>query len=288
MSYRDGLAALRKRRDGGADLDRDELSRRLEELAGATFEDPDVFAAFGDVFDAVCAPPHITFAPNRRSCSLDTHHRAIHFRGDLKSEAGDTLGSIDRSLDLQLGIAKHNQIIVDKRFRNVALAAIILDHALEFYERIGIREVRLTAALTTGSYYWAKLGFDFADDRDSEATRHWFARVNAKLGLGMDCRETRTATEWLAVGREGGTTCSLGRIADGFPAKRDLLESRAKDIEVDMTEELPLGKALLLSVASWQGRLLVTRRARTRINAYIAAKGDAAADFPPHEDYDSS
>lgn len=278
MSELDGaLEAIARRKSHGVALDRDEIVRRFRALRGATFADAGVLEAFSDVFDAVCAPPHIGFEPERDRCQLDAQTCQLRFRGLLRSAAGDKIGEIERALDFQLGQAKHHQIVVNRDFRDVGIAAVILDHSLDFYATCGIQIVKLTAALTTGPYYWAKLGFDF-DGGDAETTRHWMARVNAKLDLGLDCRATRTPLEWLKVGEDERRTLTLGEVAAAFDDEvRDLLTTRARDCKLELDQPIALGKALLLSVPSWEGRLSVTRAARTRIKVYVAAKGDKAA-----------
>jgi len=284
------LAEIARRRAAGQPLDRAEIDARFQALAGASFDDAGVLTAFADVFDAVCAPPHISFAPELTRCRLDVDRRELRFGGLLKSAAGDRIGQIERHLDFQIGVARHSQIVVNPMFRDVGIAAIILAHSMEFYARVGLNVISLTAALTTGPYYWAKLGFDFAGS-DAETTRDWLAQVSGKLGLGLDCQLPRTPSDWLRAGHDQGLTLSLQQVVDAFPEKRTLLEGRANDCEILMSDQLPLGKALLLSVSSWEGRLVVDKRARTRVRAYVAAKGERAAkrlrnaiDSPPHKE----
>lgn len=271
------LDAIERSRRNGSRLDRDEVLARFRMLEGATFDDVGVLAAFSDVFDAVCAPEHITFEPDRSRCRLDAARYEIRFGGLLRSAAGDKIGQIERALDFQLGIARHHQIVINPIFRDVGIAALILMHSMDFYVRVGIDTILLTAALTAGPYYWAKLGFNF-HGQDAETTRHWIARVSAKLGLGLDCTQQRSAQEWVGVGRDEGRTLALEAIARAFEnEKRELLEARARDCGIAMNEPIPLGKALLLSVSSWEGRLVVDKPARTRVKVYVSAKADGAA-----------
>jgi hypothetical protein len=276
VSYRDGLTALRGRRAQGCPLDRAEIDRRFVELRGGSFEDPDMLLAFADVFNAVCAPPHVIFAPRREKCSVDFDRREIRFGGDLKSAAGDRIGTIDRQLDFDVDVAFHNQIIIAPAFRSVALGAIILRHSLGFYEQVALSEVHLTAGLTTGPYLWAKLGFDFADPRDRAQMQNWFARVNAKLDLGLDCRQPRSAREWASLGTDPRVECSLDAIAAAFANERDKIHERAQDNEIELDAPLTAGKAILLSGPKWHGRLPVSRAAQTLLQVYIGARGARA------------
>ncbi|RKQ92964.1 hypothetical protein C8N24_2821 [Solirubrobacter pauli] len=277
MSYRDGLTALRRRRAEGVPLDRREIELRFATLRGGSFDDPDLFVAFADVFNAVCAPAHITFVPQRDRCRIDFDKKQLQFSGELRSAAGDVIGVIERILDFEVGIAWHSRIIVNKRFRDVGIAAILLEHSLRFYQAVELPEVQLTAALTTGPYYWAKLGFQFADAADSAAVQHWFARVNAKLALGLDCVSERPPRDWLLIGADDGCTCTLGMIASAFPSERASIETRAKDNRIGLDEQIPVGKAILLSGPKWRGRLPATRRSISFVQTYVRARLDRAA-----------
>ena len=278
MGYRDGIGRLRARKALETPLDAEEMQRRFDELKGGRFDDADLLGAFSDVFDAVCAPPNVRFAPDAPKCSLDCERRTVLVEGDLISAAGDKLARIVRELDFANGVAHHGQLIVAKDFRGVGLAAVLLDHALGFYQRVAITEIVLTAALTMGPYYWAKLGFDFEDARDSRQMQHWFARVNAQLDLGLDCIAERKPRAWSQLGIDEGVDCSLGEISERFPEARDRIATRAADIGLDLDERIHAGKAVLLSGPNWNGRLAVSSRARSLVQTYIAAKGTKLAD----------
>jgi N-acetylglutamate synthase-like GNAT family acetyltransferase len=276
VSYAQNLADVRIREARGGQLDRAEIDRRFSDLRGATFEDVDVFHAFADLFNAVCAPQHITFVPCRQNCALDVDDRQIRIHGILRSAAGDTIGEIQRHLDFRRDLAVHQKLIVNPAFRTVGIGAILLAHSLRFYEAAGISDVHLKAGLSTGPYYWAKLGFEFADAGESAAIQHWFARVNAKLALGLDCRAARSPSEWVLLGDEPKTQCSLGQIASAFPDVANRIETRANDNAIDLTTPIRAGKAVLLAGPDWRGRLTVSRASQTRVLVYVAARAARA------------
>jgi N-acetylglutamate synthase-like GNAT family acetyltransferase len=276
VSYAQNLAGVRSRKARGGQLDRAEIDQRFSDLHGATFEDTDVFHAFADVFDAVCAPQHITFVPSREHCALDVDDRQIRIQGTLRSAAGDTIGEIQRHLDFRRDLAIHQKLIVNPDFRAVGIGAIVLAHSLRFYEAAGISDVHLTAGLSTGPYYWAKLGFEFSDADESAGVQHWFARVNAKLALGLDCRATRSPSEWVVLGDEPKTECSLGQIAAAFPDVEERIKMRANDNAIELTTPIRAGKAILLAGPDWRGRLAVSRAAQTRVLVYVGARAARA------------
>jgi hypothetical protein len=276
VSYRDGLTKCKTRRAKGAILDRDELDQRFADLSGADFGDAEVFEFFRDVFDSVCAPEHTTFSPDRDECVLDTENKIIRMKGLVVSQSGAEIATIFRTLSFRADVAAHNGLIVRPEFRGVGLAAILTLHSLDFYLQAGLDEIRLTAALTFGLYYWAKLGFDFATPAASTATQNWFARVNNKLDLGLDCREERSALRWALLGREEGVSCSLEQIADAFPDRRARLTRRADDINIALDDQIHAGKAILLGGDNWDARMEVSESAQRNLRIYVDSMAERA------------
>lgn len=278
MTYRTGLARLRSRREGRSPCDAAEIQRRFDELAGATFDDGDVFRAFSDVFDAVCAPEQTVFSPRRAECHLNTERRQIRIAGTVATQSGDKVAEIKRDLDFGSGLAHHALLVVRPEFRNLGLAAVLVLHSLAFYERAAIKEIRLTAGLTTGPYYWARLGFAFETPADAELVRAWAARVNGKLNLGVDCLTVQTAYQWSRFGLDEDVYLSLGQIAAVFPDDADRIGVRARDVGLALDQRVHFGKAMLLSGPSWRGRMVVSRVSRTLLENYLAGRVNRAGD----------
>jgi GNAT superfamily N-acetyltransferase len=252
------------------------MDRRFVELTGGSFDDAEIFAAFSDVFDAVCAPPHTQFIPSRDRCRLDPVGRSLRIAGTVTTTKGERVAEVDRKLDFGSRLAHHAMLVVNPEFRNAGLAAVFVLHSIEFYESVGIREIHLQAALTTGPYYWARLGFQFASDPDAELIRTWAARVNAKLGCGLDCRQARTPYQWSQLGNDEGVTLTLGAVAANFADEAERIRVRATDIRIALDEPLHFGKAMLLSGPAWRARLPVSRASKSLLQNYLAGRAERA------------
>jgi hypothetical protein len=196
----------------------------------------------------------------------------------VATQSGEKVAEIKRELDFAGRLVHHALLVVRPEFRNAGLAAILVLHSLEFYESVALSEIRLKAGLTTGPYYWARLGFGFESAKDAEAVRVWAARVSAKLNLGVDCLSTRTAYQWSRLGLDEGVHVSLGEIAQGFPDEADRIGVRANDMGLGLDHQVHFGKAMLLAGPSWWGRLVVSRSSRALLENYLAGRADRARD----------
>lgn len=267
------IQAIRRRRAQGVPLDRSEIQRRCVELADTDFDDGEVFREFRDVFDAMCAIERTQFRPARDQCRLDPAAQRIDVGGFLVSTTGEKIAELKRSIDLRAGVAKHVSLLVPPTFRGVGLAASIVLRSLGFYERIGVRDVVLTAGLATGRYYWAKLGFEFADDH--AALVNWGRRANAALGLGLkpEVFAQMTAFDWAYLEHEGDMPgVSMEQLARALPGEREGIMKRAEMNSIGASDLLPIGKALLLTGPNWDARLRVASPQIGLIETYVEQK----------------
>lgn len=246
-------------------------------MLGASFDDRRVLALFRDVFEATCKPDLLAFVPVGDKCSLDCATQTVHIEGKITA-GRTTIAEIRRTLDFRVGIAHHAQLIVEPDFRGYGIAAIVLRHALDFYARADVRQIALTAALTSGPYYWAKLGFDFLDENAALRVRTWALRVNAKLDLGLDVAalQAASASDLATLGIDDGPAISMAAIADAFPDDRSNIDLRVREQKFNAADEIPAGQAILLSGPKWEGRLLVNQANMRVLDGYVQGK---LADF---------
>lgn len=276
LAYRDEIARIARRRSDDVPCDAAEIERRFAGLEGASFQDVDVFECFRDVFNLTCQPGATVFRPVRDGCSLDTNLKRITIVGEILTQTGEVVASLRRTLDFRNSIAHHALLIVRPQFRGSGLGALIVAHSMEFYLTTGIRHIVLTAGLTTGAYYWAKLGFQFQDEKEANKVHSWALRLSAKLGLGLELASRRSPREWASLGIDENCLVTLESIAVAFAARRDLIESRAKDMEIAMDLPIHFGKAMLLSSEQWGGVLPVRDGTLALFRNYLLAhKPDA-------------
>lgn len=276
-------SAIEKLRRRGAEnrpLNRADLEWRIQTLDGASFDDdPELLELFRDVFEATCAPPGLDFVPRREDCSISSH--GVEFSGRLRFSSGSRaeVGTITRRIRIAEDTAHHRTLRIEPQFRGFGLAAIILEHSMGYYLRLGLKEVVLYAALTTGPYYWAKMGFDFNDGIDgatSEEVRTWCQRINNNLGLNIDCTYRRTPEEWSSLGRDDNLTCTLEDIASAMPKDLESDKIKTLAIEIGITHDQPIhfGKAALLTGPRWDAIAKVSDPYRSRLLTYIGARSD--------------
>lgn len=126
-------------------------------------------------------------------------------------------------------------------------ASALFHHYEQLFRDLAFDEFRLSASLSVGKYYWAKEGFNFADEseiaRRKEALR---ALVNEKgLPVGeAEIERLGHASDFAGFARE--VRVPVYRDAEGYYSFK--ADDRFREEVI-----LPLGKAFLLSGAPWDG-----------------------------------
>jgi hypothetical protein len=120
-----------------------------------------------------------------------------------------------------------------------------------YYERLfrdlGFDQFQLNASLSVGKYYWAKEGFDFADESEIEKRRAALSALVKDRSLPV----TESEIEKLNHARDFAGFKTEMRI----PVYRDAEGYYSLKADERFCEEvfLPLGKALLLCSEPWKG-----------------------------------
>lgn len=218
--------------------------------------------AFEDVVLALSVP-RFRFAPTYNACELRPDHGgALVIEGDLWDGHAHA-GRLKRTLLVRQRIAVHDLLVVEPDYRAAGLAPLLLRQSFLFYDRVGIERVFLLAALETGRWYWAWMGFDFVDPADAQSMRAWFQVAIEALGLDtrLDVSQLSRAYEFATQGTQltPEATVSLADLGDAMmnrePQLRRLLgpqhfEEAAKHNGLDRNQDIPLARAVMLAFPS--------------------------------------
>jgi len=253
---------------------REQLLWRIERLAGADLTEPPVTACFSEVLSAF-EPSILSLNLIPNQCGIDpADGGSIRFGGVLRAGEDQLIGLIQRRLMVGNGYAIHERLYLLAEARGRGINVVSLQGAFDLYDQIGIDRVILAAALDTGRWHWARVGFEFLLESDREAVRRWVSGALKALQIG-DLRVDRyTSTAQFA--RMGGSRkISLGALAEALPRERRRIEKIALGNNLDLGESIDLGRALMLTGPPWWGVLELNGPGRQAFKAYADRK------FPP-------
>jgi hypothetical protein len=149
------------------------------------------------------------------------------------------------------------------------VALLLASFAL--YDKLGFREVQLQAAMETGRWYWARVGFEFIRDEDARLVREWAAKVVEATGIrGLRIDRYTAAAQFARMG--GRRKLSLARIADAMPSRAGAIRKIAAANDLPMDRGIELGRAVMITGPAWFGRLDLDGPERAAFNAFAAAK----------------
>jgi GNAT superfamily N-acetyltransferase len=262
-------AALKRQRRSAMPL-REQLIQRIE-ILGATVElDADNRAAFREVWDGL-AIPRVDLAPIDEECWAGPQDGGtIVIKAVIRLD-GQPVGIIQRRLMLERRIALHELLFLGPTVRGQGLSVALLMASFALYDKLEFREVQLQAAMETGRWYWARVGFEFIRDEDARVVREWACDVMDATGVrGLRPDRYKAAGQFARMG--GRRKLSLGRIAAAIPARAEWIAkiAAANDLPLDLPIEL--GRAVMVSGPAWFGRLDLRGPERAAFNAYAAAK----------------
>jgi GNAT superfamily N-acetyltransferase len=159
-----------------------ELRQRVDVLGDAPLNSRPRQEAFAEVMDAL-TPPGFDLFPMPDECFVELTSHVVRIVGVVVDVARRQLvATLGRRLFLDEGRVMHEILSLQRPYRGEGLAVLLLDRSFAFYDSIGLTSVEVHAALETGRWYWARLGFDFDDPTDEAFVRTW-ATV-ALLALG--------------------------------------------------------------------------------------------------------
>jgi len=104
---------------------------------------------------------------------------------DVKDINGKSVGDLSREFyknDAGEPEVYHDFFTVEEAYQGGGRAAAVLGKSLKAYKQMGVKKVKVTAALDAGPYVWAKFGFNMTPDSFSQRTRQ-FEEFIRKLGV---------------------------------------------------------------------------------------------------------
>ena len=89
----------------------------------------------------------------------------VKIRGKVLDAAGETAGFFDRRITSESGklVAHHDLLSIYDDKQGQGIGSKFIKASDEYYRKVGVDEIRLTANVDVGGYAWAKQGFDFVD-----------------------------------------------------------------------------------------------------------------------------
>jgi hypothetical protein len=268
-----------RRRAGIADLGA-ELKLRIRDLGDMALDTPARQEAFREVFDAF-TPPRFDLFAMPDECAISTADNTIRISGVLVDAANrQCVGPVRRTLVLDFRFASHDYMSLQQFYRNNALAPVLLTQAFTFYDSVGILVVFAQAALETGRWYWARLGFEFFRASERAAVARWGRAVVAALGNPVDTGSLHEARQWALLGSTPPQAqTSFEAIANALPRSRykhfarlpirRYLELVAERNRIRFDQDIDLGRAIMLTGPDWYGYFpLYDRARRNQLNVY--------------------
>ncbi len=115
----------------------------------------------------------------------------------------------------------HIEFMLPVNKQSKGLGAKLLERSEKWYQRIGIKAIRLTANSSVGRYAWARMGFDFADENSRVTVVNKFYDYLAYRGIPYDLQPILTHSWEIAAYRSENPNVSgkdflLGHLPDAY------------------------------------------------------------------------
>lgn len=96
-----------------------------------------------------------------RALRVERGSTTMKIHGEVRDSDGNRVGHYIRMLSEENGkvVATHDWLDIDPPAQGHGIAQALNDHALSFYQRIGVDSIELHAGLTVGPYAWARQGY---------------------------------------------------------------------------------------------------------------------------------
>ena len=261
------IAAQRRR----GDPLRDQLLWRISRLGGdVDLTTPENFAAFQEVWDGFTVPGLVLRPPPGKSRASAADGGTILIQALLVAR-GTVFGLIQRRLLLGPRLANHQVLYIHPAFRGHGINLALLERSFDFYDELELDAVYLQAAMATGRWHWARVGFDFVRAEDRNAVRDWALEVVRATGVrGLRVDRYTSANQFAFMG--GNRKLSLGAIAQAMPSHATRINEVAQGNGLTMDERIALGRAVMLTGPTWFGSLELRGPGRAVFRAYAAGK----------------
>jgi hypothetical protein len=290
MDETQALADVATRRSAAGVFDNAELSRRVDDLGDMALNSRGRHDAFAELY-AAFTPSGFRFVPFPNECAITATGHRVYLKAVIIDDAvGQVVAEIVRDVLLDQRAVVHELLKVQDVYRGVALSYVLLNQAFPLYRQIGLERVLVHAAMETGRWHWARLGFDFLRSEDRQLVMAWAlaalaglgqgsldpsapARRLAQLGTGspqetVSMEQVRAAVETqVATWRRDGTMRPRvdalvaewnRRSRDETGGQYDMLDpARVQTLaarnKLQSDEQITMGKALMLTGPDWWG-----------------------------------
>jgi GNAT superfamily N-acetyltransferase len=260
------LADIEARRKAGVVFDGRELTRRIDDLGDIVLSSAGRHGAFAELYGAF-TPKGFRLVPFPDDSQITVSDHRVRVRAVIIDDAhGQVVAEIERDVLLDHGIVRHDLLRVQDAYRGEGLSYVLLERALELYRQLGLGLVVVHAALETGRWHWARLGFDFVNDRERSIVMGW--AMMALVGLGQTPLDPASPARRLA------------QLGTGSPSDQASLEDvrAAVDAQLAIWHKDPaLRHGADLLAAEWDRRSLSETGQQLRILEPARVKRIAAA-----------
>jgi hypothetical protein len=249
---------------------REQLVERIEIIGERIELDESNCDLFAEVWEGLSIP-RIHLEPVEEECWAAPEDGGTIVIKALIQLDGQSIGIIQRRLVLGRRIALHELLFLGQTVRGQGVSVALLLASFVLYDRLELREVQLQAAMETGRWYWARVGFEFIRDTDARLVRDWATEVvEATEVRGLRIDRYTAAGQFARMG--GRRKLALSQIAEAIPSKAGMVEKIAAANDLSMKRRIELGRAVMITGPAWFGRLDLNGPERAAFNAYAAAK----------------
>jgi hypothetical protein len=254
---------------GAADLAADFVAR-IDVLGDLDLDSRARRAAFSEMTDAFSVPG-LRLKMEASHCTCAVRNHAIQMAG-LLHDGDDLVATWHRELLLDQGVAIHHYLKVEQPYRQLGIAPRILAGGLAFYDRLGLDWITLQAALSSGRWHWAARGFDFRPGSGHDVVAFYRWAVTS-MGLPIDTSTFTTATQYALAAPDVKLTMSrmgsqLASLVGPVQASRWVRE-QAHANGIDLDEEIPAARAIMLCGPAWEGQLSLRDPQRAAFDTYV-------------------
>lgn len=267
-------AGVKQQRVEGLPL-ADQLIWRIEQLtSGQSIDLAEQIHHFPEVTEAITPPTleaKLLGGPERSEASLEDGGSLVLIGGLNVPGSLQLVAKFKRRLQLGQKLAYHEMLEVEPEFRGRGICLQLLRRTFVFYDALGLEEVQVEASLSTGRWYWARVGFEFELPKDREEVKKWAIEVCEALGISsLNVDTYSSAAQFARMG--GNRRVSLGQIAAAIPAKAELVKTIAEQNGLEIEERIELGRAVMLTGPEWTGRLQLQGPSRVAFEIAVDGK----------------
>lgn len=254
---------------------RDELIWRIDQLGDIQLDSWIRRDAFDAVLQGFKVPPFRQVMMSEHcECSVAGHRLVV---GGEFRDGPKLVATWVRELRLDSGIVVHRYLEVEPPYRRFGVGPGLLKAGLALYDELGMEHVFVRASLDTGRWYWARAGFDFADEGQRAIVTDFFDDAVKTLGLNIDSSAITDPSEYALIAPE--VTASMREVAEAMypPQGQQDMRERAEANGHEYDEQIPAAEAIMLCGPEWIGTLRLSSPKRIGFEQFIDSRLAAVA-----------